>query len=277
MTMNSPPPKTDPLHAYWDNYRLRIVSSIGKWIGGQSVHLHDKEIFSQLMGQWSYIKILIFAVTGKEVEDKVADWLECNLIGLSYPDVRIWCNQISGLAASNQCGISVSALTGVLASDSRAYGPQTNQYSMEFIVDAYEKAQNNHTMQQIIADMPFKNGKPSISGFARPVNRHDERILPYERERQRLGIEEGPYLRFAKAIGDYLEQHFEQGINSGGYTSALLLDQGITPEQAYQIKTASVLVGTLACSVEQAKKPSGSLLPLQCNDIAYDGVPPRTL
>ncbi|GLX80306.1 hypothetical protein tinsulaeT_36460 [Thalassotalea insulae] len=263
---------------YWDQRNTRIFSSVGHWQGGEDVIIEGHSLMNDLMINASLMQVNILNATGKLVARNVADWVETNFMGLSYPDSRIWCNQISAYAGDTKTSVVAAASAAILGADSRAYGGgQTTQSSMTFLQVAYEDYTHGASFAQILQKARIINGKPMIIGFARPIDKDDERLQPYKDSQLRLGLEMGKYLKFAFELSDYLFEHFGLSINSGGYAAAFLLDQGFTPEEGYKIKAFAVIGGAIACYRDLEHSPANSFLPMKCQDIDYIGVAPREL
>lgn len=263
--------------AYWEAHRNKITTSIGKWIGGQDVSCHGYSMMNELLGKISYMQMLVLNATGKLVNENLSKWLEGNFIGLSYPDSRIWCNQIGSLAGTGRTSVVAGTLAGTLAADSRAYGSQTNKISMEFIQHALQQIEQGKTLEEIINEAPSKNDKPVIMGYARPVSRDDERLTPHEKMTKELGFEVGEHLALAYQIDIYLSENFQLAMNIGGYGAAFLSDQGFSPEEVYRIKSLSVASGVMACFIDFENKLPSTFLPLRCSDINYNGPAIRKL
>ena len=263
---------------YWDKRRQTMFSTIGKWTGGEGVDIRGYSLFDDLFGQVSYMQVLVLNATGKMISAELGKWFECNFMSMSYPDARIWCNQVGALAGSMQTTPTAATAVGALAADSRIYGgSQTAQSAMEYLQGAMSRFKHGETLADIVHSAPVKQGRPAIMGFARPIVRADERITPHRKMSAALGFAVGEYMQLANAISDYLEQHFQMGINIGGYTSAFLLDQAFTPEEVYRIKSVCVASGVTACYSEYYQLPEQSLLPQRCDDIDYTGPPIRDL
>ena len=263
---------------YWDHRNHQIFSQVGHWQGGIDVNIHNFSLMNDLMKNASLMQVHLLNATGKYVEKKVADWIEINFMGLSYPDSRIWCNQISAYAADTNSTSVAAVSAAILSTDSRAYGGSQTSYScMKFLASSYHRFTEGETFSSIISAEKIKNGKPIIVGFARPIDRDDERLKPYELMQQKLGIEEGHYLRFAKELSEYLDNHYSLTINSGGYASAFLLDQAFTPTDGYNIKAYAVASGAVACHRNLASTAPNSFLPLKCSDVEYTGKAIRRL
>lgn len=272
-------PESNTLNTeFWDQRRNKIVSSIGGWQGGKDVVSYGYSLMKELLGKKSYMQMIVLNITGKLINENLAKWLEGNFIGMSYPDSRIWCNQVGALSASSRTTVVSATVAGILAADSRAYGgSQTSLLGMNFIQNALKEYQQNDTIENIISKVKFKNNKPVIVGYARPVAKDDERIKPHEEMTLKLGFSPGEHLTLAYQISQYLEKHYALKMNIGGYTSAFLSDQGFSPEEVYQIKALVVSSGVTACYLDGKKAPPDSFLPLRCDDINYVGVAPRQL
>ena len=266
------------LYQQWERHRGRISSSQGKWIAGESVHCHGYDIMHDLVGNISYMQMMVLNATGRLVEKRIATWLENNFICLSWPDPRIWCNHIGALSGTLKTSVVAAASAGVLAGDSIMYGgSRTSLAAFAFIQQALKSFKSGLSVEQIVSRSSKDPSHPIIIGFARPVSGKDERIAPLEKLREQLGFKLGEHLKLALEISNYLETNYGEGINVGGYSCAFLADQGFTGEEVYRIRALIVASGVVACYNEEQEKAAESFLPLHCSDINYQGVPPRNL
>ena len=266
--------KNDP--SFWDRRRGVIFSKKGGIVFGKGVYCHGYDMMEELVGRASYFQVMLLSITGRLPEKRLADILEAMFLGSSYPDDRIWCNQIGSLAGTTGASPVAAVSAGILASDSDLYGPGTVQKSAAFISRALIKQQQGASIEAIIRSHQRNPGaKPIIVGYARPVANGDERISALQRISHELGFTEGEHLRLALEIDAYLRGRFGETINLTGYLTAFLCDQGFTPLEIYRICSTSVSSGVLACYAESADQPPESFFPLQCGDIDYQGKPPR--
>ena len=262
----------------FDYYHNKIVSKVGKWIGGDDVLIRNHSLFNELFNKTSYMQVLVLNATGKLISKQLSHWLENNFICMSYPDSRIWCNQVGAFAGVAMTSPTAATVSGILAADSRAYGgSKTTKLAMQSIKQLFTAYKNGTAIESLIQNAPLKHGKPALIGFVRPVEKKDERIQPHIQMTKSLGFGIGPHMKFAMALSDVLEQKFGSGINIGGYTSAFLLDQGFTPDEGYRIKSCCVASGVTACYVDNFSKKPEHFLPLKCSDINYTGKPKRQL
>jgi hypothetical protein len=261
-----------------DNNRNVIRSSTGGWRVGQGVYSHGYSMLDELVGEKSYFQIMILNATGKLVERRLADWSEAMYGCLSWPDPRIWCNQIGALAGEAKTSVVVGTTAGIMAADSKMYGMYTILDGIEFIQSALDKYNNNQTPAEIINDNIKKNrGKLNITGYVRPVAKGDERIEVMERVSKQLKFDDGPHIKLAYQIEDEIKSRFDEGMNINGYMSAFLSDQGFSANEVYQISSNSVMSGVTACYLDTVQKPNDSFLPLRCDDIEYLGHEKRNI
>ncbi len=266
--------------SFWDSKRGKIhTRKGGVLISEGRVISHGYDLLNDLMGRSSYFQLLILNATGRVVERRVADWLEAYFFCLSYPDSRIWCNHVGSLAGTLKTSPVAAISAGVLCSDSRLYGPGAVLSSVGFITNALFKKKNGMTAEEIVEAHPRRrpDGAPMISGFNRPVAKGDERIPALERITEQFGFQRGKHLKLAYEIEAVLSQKYNEFMNSGGYRSAFLSDQGFRADEIYRLLSQMVTAGVMACYSEAVDHPGGAFFPLRCDDIDYQGNPPRVL
>jgi len=274
--MSSKPSSTDT--QTWDENRNVIRSRKGGWVMGEAVYSHGYNMMDELVGHCSYRQVVILNATGRMVSRELAEWIDTIHICLSWPDPRIWCNQIGALAGAARCSVVAATAAGMVAADSRIYGGKTLIAGVEFIQRVGRERQSGKTVEEIVkAECDKHGGKPFVMGYARPIAKGDERIPAMERVTEKLGFKVGKHLELAHEIEKCLMRDFDEGMNINGYMSAFLSDQGLSPVEVYRIFATFVTSGVTACYVDTVEKPADSFLPLRCDDIDYQGKAPRSL
>ena len=109
-------------YQFWDQRRGTIQSKKGGWVVGKAIFNHGYSMMDDLVGKVSYMQVLVLNATGRLPERPVADWLDAIHICLSWPDPRIWCNQIGALGGAMRASVVASTTAGVLAADAKSYG-----------------------------------------------------------------------------------------------------------------------------------------------------------
>ena len=262
----------------WDHYRGVIRSNIGGWKIGEAVYNHGHSMMDDFVGKLSYMQLVMLNATGRIPSRELADWVEGVHICMSWPDPRIWCNQIGALGGSNRTSVIAATTAGVLANDSRSYGTKPLLEGLAFIQTAMKLYRDGQSIEEIINNnSPKHAGKPLVMGYARPIAKGDARIHAMEQVQTELGMKIGEHQELANAIDRYLSENYDEAMNFNGYASAVLSDHDCTPEEAYRLFSILVASGVTACYVDCMQKPAETFLSLRCEDIDYQGKPPRPL
>jgi hypothetical protein len=259
---------------FWDGRRGKIFSHKGGWrIEDGVIRSHGYSMMDDLVGEVSYFQVLILNAVGRLPERRLADWVEAVYICLSWPDPRIWCNNIGALGGTARTSVVSATVAGILAADSTMYGSRPLLQGVTFIQDALQrKNEFSLSAEEIVRqEIQKSRGKVTITGYARPIASGDERVVAMERVTRQLRFDVGEHLRLANEINDVLMESHGESININGYVSAFLSDQGYTPEEVYSIGCICVNSGVTACYVDSAGRAPGSFFPLRCKDIEYQG------
>ena len=259
----------------WDKLRGTIRSKIGGWRIGQDVVIHGRGLLNELLGEHSYFQLLILNITGRLPERRLADWVEGTFMCLSWPDARIWCNQIATYAGTLRTSPTAAVSAGLLASESRLYGPGTALASTAFITEALRDRQTGMKPLEIIENYRGRHKSRSIPGFGRPVARGDERVVAMKRLAERLGFATGQYLELALAIETELLKDCGESLNLAGYITAFLSDLDYSASEIHSLYSICVEAGLLACYREALTSPPDCFMPMQVTDVDYTGPAPR--
>jgi citrate synthase len=263
---------------FWDEYRGVIRTRRGGWVIGEGVHSHGYSLLDELVGTASFFQVMMLNVTGKLPELRLAKWIEAAYICLSWPDPRIWCNQIGSLGGTVRTSPVAAICAGTLAADSSLYGQGTSLNVIRFITLALDKTKKGQSIEQIVDGQRKGLGQSlNIPGFARPIAKGDERVTAMERVTSALSFSIGDHLKLAYNIDAYIDEKYSERMNLAGYVFSFLLDQEFSADEIYRIFSLWVNGGIHACYAEAADRPSESFLPLQCEDIEYCGQPERQI
>jgi citrate synthase len=244
---------------------------------GQGVSNHGYSMLDDLVGKAGYFQVLVLNVIGKLPEKRLTDWMESAFICMSWPDARIWCNQIGALAGDARVSPVAAVCAGTLAGDSKMYGPGTVLAAVDFIATATREIEAGQSVASFIAARATVKGRMMAPGYGRPIASGDQRVAAMQRVAEQLGFTVGRHLATAFAIESYLLDSMGESLNLAGYMSAFLLDQGFQGFEGYVIFSLCVNGGIHACYAENRAKPAGSFLPMRCADIAYAGFAERAV
>lgn len=266
----------EPCYQAWDELRGQIRSRKGGWRIGKGAFTHGLSIMDDLVGRHSYFSLIILNALDYLPEKKLADWLEAFYMCMSWPDPRIWCNQVGALGGAARTSAVTATVAGILAADSHMYGIRPLTDGVTFIQKALALQQDGLSAEDIVAnEIKRHRGKVMIMGYARPIASGDERIPALERVARSLGFEIGEHLMLAYQIEKILWRDHQESMNVNGYASAFLSDQGMSAQDVYHVSATLVASGVTACYLDSYERPADTFLPLRCEDIDYQGKPPR--
>ena len=260
---------------FWNQRRNRLRSSKGGWKIGDGIRCQGYSLLDDLLGKVGFFDVLLLHVTGRLPDRRLSQWLEAVFVSMSFPDARIWCNQVSALAGSARCTPVAGVTAGVQASDSSLYGPGSTLTALRFIRGLRQAIDGGDSFETVLARQVFFRGRLRAPGYSRPVARGDDRVTRLDSYAREIGFRHGPHQRLAWQLDRALSARCGDGLNLLGYLAAFWLDQGLDEQQSNTLFSLAVNGGLHACYEEARSNPAGSFLPLRCDDIDYHGVAER--
>ena len=262
---------------FWDARHGRILSRKGGWQIGRGIRVQGFSLLDDLVGKHGFFELLFLHVTGKLPERRLAHWIEGSFMCLSFPDPRIWCNQVGALAGSARCLPTAAISAGVMASESALYGPGATRLACLFLLETRAALVAGESLERFMSRRTTRAGRVRAPGFSRPIASGDDRVEALARLSRDLGFEDGEHLQLAWRIDGWLRERGDNALNMLGYVAAFLLDRGMDIEHGQRLYSLCVNAGVHACYAEAADEPAGAFLPLACADIEYIGVGARVL
>jgi len=260
----------------WDEQRGKIRTRIGGWKIGEGVTIRGYSLLDELVGKVSWFEILILNIAGKRPEQRLAKWVEAIYSCMSFPDPRIWCNQIGSLAGTMKSSPASGITAGIHASDSRMYGPGVLAASYDFLSQAMQQHQDGIDVKKIVEGRCRRPGtQPIIPGYGRPLATGDERIFVMNDVTEKLGFEWREYMCLAREIEQHMLKEHNESMNLATFIVAFLQDQQWSRDQICRVTWGLVTAGVAACYSEAYDKPAETFLPLRCDDVEYRGIAPR--
>jgi len=257
------------LAAYEDNW----VTAMGAWFPEGRVVLRGKDVLSDL-GHRPWMEYLVYAITGRE-SSELARLIEgIWAISCSYPDPRIWNNRIAALTGTARSTGVLAIASAVAVTEATVYGLKPIKGAMDFFYRADAKLRQG----QLLADVIRAELKKYrvVSGYGRPIVDADERISPLLRFAKTLGQHDGYYVQLAFQVHDYLKSsRYKYQINVAALAAAILADQGLSPEELYNLATLAFVAGMFPCYIDTSEKPEGAFFPLRTSRIHYAGAETR--
>ncbi|MCE4557598.1 citrate/2-methylcitrate synthase [Pelomonas cellulosilytica] len=258
-------PPTSPLEAHARRLRTRMG---GAFVGQRAV-FRGQDLHVDL-ADMDWMALYVFGITGQRYTPAQIRVLHAIWVYTSYPDARIWNNRVAALAGSARSSGNLGVAAALAVSEAEIYGRGIDIRAASFVQRAAQVIEAGASLDDCVRDELQRHR--AIAGYGRPIAAGDERIAPILRMAEREGLAQGPHVRAAQAV----EQHLQAGrwrlrMNYAAITAALTSDMGFTPRQHYQFGFPAFLAGMQPCYIEASEQPAGTLLPLACDDVAYEG------
>ncbi|MDD5058491.1 MAG: hypothetical protein PHQ60_11525 [Sideroxydans sp.] len=217
-----------------------------------------------------WVELYVFGITGRRFSPEQLRLMQAIWAHTSYPDARIWNNRVAALAGTARSTGNLGIAAALAVSEATIYGRGIDIRAIEFFIRAKKQVEDGGNLAELVAT-ELKQ-KRSIAGYGRPIAAADERIKPTMALAEKLGLADGAYVRLAFSIEEILiGGRWRQRMNYGGLSAALAADLGLTPQEYYLYLFPAFLAGMPPCYIEAEQREEGSLFPLTCAHILYEG------
>ena len=253
----------------------RIRSRVGAAFIGSHAVFRGKNLHTEL-GDAGWLDLYLFGITGRRFSGPKLRMLEAMWTYTSYPDSRIWNNRVAALAGTTRSTGNLGLTAALAVTEAKIYGQGPVYRSIEFLVRLRAHIEAGGDLGTLVERELEARG--SVGGFGRPVaNGKDERIEPLLKLARSLGLSDGPHLKLALAVEDYLlsSGRARQRMNCAGLIAGLSADIGLSPREHYFFLFPVFLAGMVPCYIDAAERAPGTVLPLPCDGVAYVGVAKR--
>ena len=220
-----------------------------------------------------WVDLYMLSITGRRFDAAALKLLHAMWVCTSYPDARLWNNRVAALAGSARStpALGLSAALGM--SEATVYGGHPCVRAIDFLTGAQRRVSAGEPLAVIVAQ---ELAQRRIFGYGRPIHSTDERLpwlLDIAREH---GLDGGPHLALAHEVERLLvARDARLKMNYAALTAGLAADLGLSVTEFHHFQVPMLLAGMTPCFIEAAERPAGSLFPLSCEDIAYEGTAKR--
>ncbi|MBL4708401.1 MAG: hypothetical protein JKY48_08200 [Flavobacteriales bacterium] len=244
-------------------------TDMGAWFAGERVVLRGKDLFVELANN-RWMEFMVFAITGRESK-KIARLIEAIwVISTSYPDPRLWNNRIAALGGTARTTGSLAVNAASAASEATTYGLRTSKGAIDLLHRFKNKLDSGSRLEDLVLT-ELKRYRV-VWGYGRPLIRNDERIVPLMNFAKSIGSGDGPFVKLAFEINDYLSNsRYKYKINISAVAAALLADEGLSIEEFYYVAALSFTGGIFPCYIDARNQPQGNFFPLSTARINYTG------
>jgi hypothetical protein len=251
-----------------------LKSRMGTFFPGSHVIFRGKDLHADLKDM-DWMELYVFGITGRRFSPEQLRLMHAIWSYTSYPDVRLWNNRVAALSGSSRSTGTLGVAAALAVSEASIYGGGILARSIDFFIRTRARLEQGDELSDCLRE-EFALYR-SIGGYGRPIVNGDERIKPILDLATALGLDQGPHLRLAFAIErELLEGRWRMKMNYAAVVTALGADIGLTEREFRLFMFPVFLAGMQPCFVEAAERPEGTLFPLSCADILYDGKRPRT-
>jgi len=251
-----------------------IRSRVGAAFLGSHAIFRGKDLHAEL-GDLGWMAVYLLGVTGRTFGDRELRLLESIWSYTSYPDTRIWNNRVAALAGSTASTGTLGLSAALAVSEAGIYGQGPCTRAIDFLYRARAELEAGAELGPCVQrELSLRR---SLGGYGRPVTSADERIAPLLKLAKSLGLSGGCYLKLAYAIEDHLlAGRYRMHINYAGVVAGLAADLGLSTREYYFYLFPCFLAGMVPCYIDASRRTAGTLLPLPCNGVTYEGAPKRT-
>lgn len=259
------------------------MSSIAPKLPTRSAHWGYEEhryfghaVFAELRGKESLSGLLALSVLGRRMSAEACALLDEAAVCLTLADPRIWPLKLTRVVAAYGHAMPAAA-AGLLIQEEARIGPWTVPKAAESLVllkaeigaDAEDESSVRRTVLSYVRAQRF------VWGFGTPFRKQDERLVAFRDSVARRQCDRLPHFRIFDALAPVVEAERRAQPNIASALAAVLLDQGLTPNEIGPLAVALTQHMFFAHAVEGAKQAPEALrrLPRECID--YIGPHPR--
>ncbi len=250
----------------------KLKTRMGACYPGSHAVFRGHDLHAELR-QMDWVELYVFGITGRRFTPAQIRLMHAIWVHTSYPDARLWNNRVAALAGSARSSANLGIAAALAVSEATVYGGQAGIRAIEFLLRTQQRIeQGAHVEELVLAEL----GKRRIYGYGRPINSTDERIPWLMNLARELGLGDGPHVRLAFEVERILVSRRAQlKMNYAALHAALVADMGLSAREYQLLRIPTFLAGMPPCLVDAAEKPEGSLFPMPCEAIAYEGVGKR--
>lgn len=242
------------------------------WPGTRAV-FRGHDLHRDLSGI-DWMELYAFGITGRRFKTEEIRLLHGIWATTSYPDARLWNNRVGAMTGSARSSLGLGLAASIAVSEASIYGGGPGIRAIDFFLRAGQAVKGGANIREFVFQ---ELDTRRILGYGRPINSTDERLPPLIRLVESLGLDQGIHYRLAFAVESILVTEHKPFLkmNYAALTAALAADLGFTPRQYQLFNILKFVAGMPPCILEAAEKPAGTLFPIRCSDIDYQGQAPR--
>jgi hypothetical protein len=252
-----------------------LKSRMGTFYPGSHVIFRGHDLHEDLKDM-DWLELYVFGITGRRFTKEQLRLMHAMWTCTSYPDVRLWNNRVAALAGSSRSSGTLGLAAALAVSEASIYGGGILARTVDFFVRTQRRMENGEDLAACLNEELAE--RRIIGGYGRPIINADERIRHLLALARDLGLDQGPHLRLAFAVEEQLlaSGRWRLKMNYAALIAALGADIGLTTREFSLLMFPMFLAGMPPGYIEASDRPEGTLYPIPCSDILYEGEPSRT-
>lgn len=251
-----------------------LKSRMGACFPGERAIFRGHDLHTELKDV-DWVELYVFGITGRRFTEKQVRLLHAIWVCTSYPDARIWNNRVAALSGSSRSTGTLGVSAALAVSEASIYGGGIYMPSISFLLRTKKALDGGAELADCVQrELKKRRG---IAGYGRPLTSRDERLLPIMSLARSYGLGDGSHVRLAFEVDELLlAGRWRLRMNYGAIAAALCADMGFSPHEYYSFMFPAFLAGMPPCYIESSERPEGTLFPLSCDHILYEGPPKRS-
>ncbi len=250
-----------------------LKTRMGAAFVGQRAVFRGHDLHAELKDM-DWVELYVFGITGRRFTPQQLRLLQAIWVYTSYPDARIWNNRVAALAGTARSTGNLGVAAALAVSEAAIYGRGIDIRAIDFLQRTRKRLDAGATLADCVREE--LEAHRGIAGYGRPLAAGDERIAPMLTLVRELGLDQGPHLRLAHALEEFLlAGRWRWRMNYAALCAALAADLGLTPREYYLYLFPAFLAGMQPCFIEATQRPEGVRFPLSCGHIRYEGTDKR--
>lgn len=252
----------------------RLKSRMGGFVPGSHVVFRGHDLHADLKDM-DWIELYIFGITGRRFSPQQQRMMHAIWTYTSYPDARLWNNRVAALAGTARSTGTLGIAAALAVSEASIYGRGVDVRAIDFLLRTRKTLDEGGTIANCVRDEIATHR--SIAGYGRPLVSTDERIVPIMALARTLGLDNGPHVRLAFEVEEYLlAGRWRWRMNYAALAAAFIADMELSSNEYYLYMFPAFLAGMQPCLIEAAGRPEGTLFPLSCENLLYEGKEKRS-
>ncbi len=250
-----------------------LKTRAGAFVPGERAVFLGEDLHTTLK-DLDWLGLYLYGITGRKFSTAQMKVLHALWSYTSYPDARLWNNRVAALAGTTRSTGTLGIAAAIAISEAQIYGWGAALRASEFLCRIKEEIDLGADLSELVfREVRRKRG---IAGYGRPIVSADERIEPMMTLVRELGMDDGPHLKLAFEVEKILlGGRWRLHMNYAALSAAIEADIGLTPHQFYMFGIPAFVAGMPPCYLDALGKSEGTLFPVPCCGVQFEGVSRR--